>query len=321
MSKITILVILAAFFTGAAIGQSSLHYNFNNTLVENTLSGPVLTPLSTEGTFVLDTLNEVSGKTKTVYRFDYNCGLQFDNAAAGNFIRQTYTIELYFVFDELTSWKRVVDWKNRKTDNGAYVYYGQLNFYDYVYSTEAPVLPGEYTYYVITRDSATRQLMIYTDAKVEINFIDSYDEGIIDSDHVLNFFYDDLEVPGEATSGAVALLNLYNYALDSTTIKQKYQDLNGQIFGTEDLGGNVLSVRAWPNPATDRLFVSLNALKGGGKIEISLINLLGTVVYTTVASAGTENLRIETSGLPSGPYLLKAKSASGYTIQKLIVNH
>ena len=155
--KIIPITIIFALGTLFLQGQSVLRYNFNNSLVETNGVGPTMTVLGNQGVYEIDTLNEISGKTKTVYRFEKNSGFQFDNAASGNFLGSTYTIELYFVFDELQSWKRVIDWKNRKTDNGAYVYYGELNFYPYVYSGEAPVLPGEYTYYVVTRDGSTNK--------------------------------------------------------------------------------------------------------------------------------------------------------------------
>jgi len=59
---------------------------------------------------------------------------------------------------------------------------------------EAPVEAGEYTYYVNTRNAAIKNVLIYTDADVKINFTDSNDDAVIDEDGILNFFYDDLAV-------------------------------------------------------------------------------------------------------------------------------
>jgi len=192
--KKTLLFLISLAIGISVSAQSTLDHNFNNSLNEVNTAAPGLTVLGTQGNFVTDTLNEIAGSNKTVYRFERNNGLQFNNVAAGNFLGETYTIELYFVFDELSSWKRVVDWKNRKTDRGAYVYYGQLNFYPILYSGEAPVEAGEYTYYVNTRNAATKNVLIYTDADVKINFTDSNDDAVIDEDGILNFFYDDLAV-------------------------------------------------------------------------------------------------------------------------------
>ena len=79
-------------------------------------------PLDTMGMYVLDTLNEIGNQIRIVYRFRKNAGVQFNNTLAGNFLGQSYSIELYFVFDDLSSWKRVIDWKNRTSDHGAYIH-------------------------------------------------------------------------------------------------------------------------------------------------------------------------------------------------------
>jgi len=300
--------------------HSILSYTFNNTLAESKGIGPTLTMLDSIGVFVIDTLNEVSNQTKTVYRFKKNGGVQFNNALGTNFLDSTYSIELYFVFDELDSWKRVIDWKRRTTDYGAYVFNGELNFYPYVYSSSAPVVAGEYTYYVVTRDGATKDLKIYTDAKVEINFTDAYNDGVIDTSHVLNFFVDDLVVQNEASPGAVALLNLYNYVLDSTAIKHKYDSLHGQLFAVRELGNKKASLSVYPNPASDIINIDLNQFYANGQVNVSLINSTGSVVYSRSYAAGS-NYRIDLNSLalPNGIYMVKAGFASEIYCQKFVI--
>ncbi len=317
MKKFTLLLVL--FFPFVIVNaQNVLRYNFNNVLTETGGTGPALTTLGNAGIFVLDTLNEISGKTKTVYRFEKNSGFQFNNTNAGNFIGETYTIELYFVFDNLSSWKRVVDWKNRTTDKGAYVYNGQLNFYNYVYSGEAPVVAGEYTYYVITRDGASKALKIYTDAKVEVEFNDLDNEGLLSADNLLNFFQDDLMVPNEASSGAVAMLNFYNYSLDSNTIKQKYIDLQSYVFGTGENNPETLGV--YPNPAKDYINVNLNKIGTAGKTILTISSITGTEVYSNTFT-GTENavIRLSSINLPEGIYVVKAKTIEGCYFRKIVI--
>lgn len=317
--KTVTLIILFAISGLMLSGQNTFRYNFNNTLGESNGNTPSLTPLGNTGTFLLDTLNEISGKTKTVYRFGVNNGLQFDNAAAGNFIDSTYSIELYFVFDELSSWKRVVDWKNRKTDHGAYVYNGKLNFYNYVYSGTAPVIAGEYTYYVITRDAATQQLLIYTDAKEEISFTDSYGDGIIDADHVLNFFYDDLVVANEASSGAVALINLYDYVLDTTTIKQNFSNLQSTVFSVGEKSGEEIRL-VYPNPASGRVTIDLSSFPSGSDATLSFIPPTGTAATTIVLKTGhSHSLDISSLPLSKGVYLVRVETGGIIRTQKLVV--
>jgi hypothetical protein len=319
MKKIYLLTVL--ILTASLLqAQSILRYEFLNTLAEKNNSGPELTVLGDPGIYVLDTLNEINNATKTVYRFEANSGFQFNNAAAGNFIGESYTIEIYYVFDNLNSWRRVVDWKNRKTDYGAYVYYGQLNFYPYVYSGEAPVLPGEYSYYVITRDGATNEVLIYTDARVEIDFIDNNGDALVDADNVINFFHDDLVVPNEASSGAVALLNMYNYVLDSNTIVQNYANLGGTVFGLAENRKNSFNLQVYPNPASQYVNVNLGEFRQGEKVQISVTNAAGSTVFSEEVLIGNNSTKqLDTTTWPEGIFLIRTESANKTASSKIAV--
>jgi len=310
------LIFLSIGITVSA--QTSLYYNFNNSLNEVNGKGPELTVLGNQGNFVTDTLSEIQGNNKMVYRFEKNNGVQFNNIAAGNFLRETYSIELYFVFDELSSWKRVADWKNRKTDYGAYVYNGELNFYPFIYSNEAPVAIGEYTYYVITRDSTTKNVLIYTDAQVKINFTDNNNDAVIDQDGVLNLFYDDLAVPNEASSGAVAMLRLYNYKLDSTEIKEKWTQLGSNVFGVNEVVKSNVNVAVYPNPAFD--YVNLNLSKLEGEASIYVVNEIGVIIYREKINVGNPAYSIPLSDFKKGLYTVVVETKDKIARAKFIVN-
>ncbi|MCO5263201.1 MAG: T9SS type A sorting domain-containing protein [Lentimicrobium sp.] len=314
-SALSLLFLIAA---GVAFAQQVRYYNFENTLNEVNGLSPALTILGEQGSFVLDTLNEVNQNTKTVYRFTKNSGLQFNNTAAGNFLGDNYTIEIYFVFDELSSWKRVVDWKNRKTDWGAYVYYGELNFYNILYSEEAPVIAGEYTYYVITRTAATGQVLIYTDADVKIDFIDNGGHALIDGDGVLNFFHDDLIVPNEASAGAVAMIKLYDYPLTDTEISRNWESLGSQVFGINRPVERV-TAPVYPNPALNAFTADLSRFRQEKPVALSLFNQEGRLVYTTTSAAGAGRVEIGTGILSPGLYLLKATQDNLEAVSRVIV--
>ncbi len=316
-------LLLSLIFMSVGVGisaQSSLYYSFNNSLDEVNGNGPALTVLGNQGNFVTDTLSELQGNNKMVYRFEKNNGVQFNNVEAGNFLGETYTIELYFVFDELSSWKRVVDWKNRKTDHGAYVYNGKLNFYPYLYSNEAPVAAGEYTYYVITRDSATQNVLIYTDAEVKINFTDNTNDAVIDQDGVLNFFYDDLAVQNEAAAGAVAMLRLYNYALDSTAIQEKWTQLGSSVFGVNEIAKPGVKAIVYPNPASEILHVNLSEFQVQSEARIRVINEIGAVVYTSAFKISNAEYIIPLNGYKKGLYTAVIETRDIIARTKFIVN-
>jgi hypothetical protein len=317
MKKITLLFSALAFLQ-IVVAQQTLYYNFENSLSEAGGNGPALTVLGTGGNFVVETLNEISGSTKTVYRFETNSGLQFNDATAGNFLGTNYTIEIYFVFDNLSSWKRVVDWKNRKTDWGAYIYYGELNFYNILYSEEAPVAEGEYTYYVITRNGPDNKVLIYTDAQVKIDFIDNNGDALIDADGVLNFFYDDLMVPNEASSGAVALIKLYNYPLPQERITENWNALGSQVFGVSKLQ-NQIPVGVYPNPVVNRLRVDLTSFSQTEPLVMKLYNSNGNLVFMQKVAKGGRVEEIPVSVYPSGMYLLQVDGSDETGSSRVVI--
>lgn len=317
MKKITTLCLATFLVLTWVSAQQVLTYNFEYNLTETSASGPDLSILGEEGVFETAVLNEISQQTKTVYRFAKNSGLQFNNATAGNFIGTDYTIEIYFVFDELSSWKRVVDWKNRKTDWGAYVFNGKLNFYNILYSQEAPVLPGEFTYYVITRTAGTQQVLIYTDAEVKIDFIDNGSHALVDSDGVLNFFHDDLIVPNEASSGAVAMIRLYNYPLSQEQVTQNWVGLGSQVFGISKLTEK-LPLIVYPNPAETVFIADLSAFETGKSAVVRLYDVSGKQVYQTTASGGSR-VEIGTGIVPAGIYLLHISQDNKIAASKVVV--
>lgn len=309
-------------WTFSVHSQSVLHYNFALSLSEVNGNGPDLTPLGNMGIYVEDTLGEVGSAVKQVYRFEENSGLQFDNLAAGRFLDGNYTLEIYFVFDELNSWKRVVDWKNRKTDYGAYVYNGELNFYPYVYSNESPVAAGEYTYYVVTRNMDDEKLIIYTDARTQISLFDSPNDAILDNDQVLNFFHDDFVVPNEASPGAVAMIKLYNYVLDSTAIQENFDDLRGNLFSVGEHAKINTSMSCFPNPTSDQLVVDMSHFDDHEMVKLNLINMLGhTVLDLEAKPAQQASVQMMTSDLESGIYMLVAESETKQARVKVLIQH
>lgn len=212
-----------------AYTQKVAVYRFDNTLEEESGKLPPLKVLGQLGKFQQETLPELKNTKRTVYTFEKNWGLQFDNRAAKNFLGNSYTIEIYFRFSALDSWKRVIDFKNRKSDNGCYIYDGKLNFYDFATGTKAPVHPNEYTHYVVSRNGETQQFKMYVDGESKVEFIDKYNQGVIDDDGVLNFFFDDLIVKEEASEGAVAMVKIYDYIVEPTSIKRSFLMLQDSI--------------------------------------------------------------------------------------------
>lgn len=192
-------------------------YLLDNNFAESSGKPTSLIPLGT-GNFIQETFTNCG--TKYVYNFDLNSGLQFNNTTAGNFFGTDYTIELYFKFQNLTSWRRIVEYKNRTSDTGPYAFNNQIQFYNVTTSGSFPFAINTYAHVVITRETtsggcaaSTKTVNMYVDGTLRATFNDAGNLGVLSVDNLLNFFRDDLAVPNEASAGTIALMRLYNYVL------------------------------------------------------------------------------------------------------------
>ena len=187
--------------------------------------GPALKKLGKSGQFVKEKMPDAEDLFRTVYRFENNSGLQFNNREAKDFLSKSFSVEIYFKMDSLSSWKRVLDFKNRKSDYGTYIYDGKLNFYDYAISEKAPVRRNQYVHYVYSRDFDTKTIKMYINGQSKVEFTDPGTEGSLDMDQVLNFFQDDLVANHEASAGSVALIRLYDRVMTPVFVRRSFQSI------------------------------------------------------------------------------------------------
>ena len=152
------------------------------------------------------------------------------------------------------------------------------------------------------------------------SFIDSTNEAIMDTNNVLNFFQDDTIIEDEASSGAISLMNIYNYVLDSATVKKNFNNLQNEIFSVQNLTKNG-TIRIFPNPAKDNLMIDLKPLGAGGTVHVSLLDMTGTVVYSYQYEADQlVSLDLNTIQCRSGIYLVKVETDSGIITRKVVVS-
>ncbi len=220
-----ICLFLCVGFLSKTSAQKVYTYDFSDGLKSYSDSAPELLILGTEGKYIEEVLPELGKQKRTVYQFESNSGLQFNNQEGFNLLSGSYTVEVYFRLDELESWKRVLDFKNRKSDNGCYIYEGRLNFFNFATGEKAPVEPKEYVHYVFSRDAETHLIKMYVDGESKVEFIDPGDEAVLGPDQVLNFFQDDLIAKNEASPGAVALIRLYDRVMTPIFVQQSFQRL------------------------------------------------------------------------------------------------
>jgi hypothetical protein len=308
MKKHYLLFILFTIFAAFSYAQNVLEYYFNGNFNEKNNAGPALNQIGT-GQFLQDNLPELGNQAKGVYNFDTNQGFTFDNGAANNFISGDFTIELYFSLDVLNSWKRVIDFKNRSADAGAYVFFGQLNFYPVATSTSAPFNANEYAYYVLSKNVTTNQVLVYADGAEKISFIDSQNYTQLSSENLVHFFQDDLVVPNEASAGKCALLKIYNYVLDSQVIVNNFDNLGSTITSINRLVESSSQLTAFPNPASNQLFLQHAA---NNTAQYQIIDIHGKTVAQNSYQQGKP---IQIQHLLSGIYTLQLVDLNGKYLQ------
>jgi outer membrane protein OmpA-like peptidoglycan-associated protein len=221
-----ILIFLLSGFYFTSFSQSQWTYDFNNGLSPIENAGPTLKVLGQPGKYVKEKIPGSDDLSRTIYQFEKNSGLQFNNVEAKGFLNKSFTVEVYFKMDELDSWKRVLDFKNRKSDYGSYIYDGKLNFYDFAIGEKAPVRANQYVHYVYSRDFETKIIKMYINGQSKLEFKDPGTEGMLDNDQVLNFFQDDLIANHESSAGSIVLIRVYDRVMTPVFVRRSYQTIS-----------------------------------------------------------------------------------------------
>lgn len=220
-----LLIVLLCAAALRVHAQNQWTYDFNNGFLPIESGGPALKPLGQSGQIIKEQIPGSDYLSRSIYVFEKNSGLQFNNAETKGFLNKSFTVEIYFKLDELDSWKRVIDFKNRKSDYGTYIYNGKLNFYDFAVSEKAPVRAKQYVHYVYSRDHETKTIKMYINGLSKVEFKDPGTEGVLDADQVLNLFQDDLIAGNESSSGTVALIRIYDRVMTPVFVRRSYQTI------------------------------------------------------------------------------------------------
>lgn len=165
-----------------------------------------------------------------VYTFGANQGLTGSNLLA-NF--QQYSIEMLFRFDATSGYRKTIDYKNRSSDIGSYVLSGADNFYPVASGTHAGFL--SYVHVVVTRDAGTNLFTSYVNGAQSLQFVDNSSHATFSAGgNVMTFFMDDFVTSqGEASSGQVDYIRLYDDVLTSQQVAARYADRADEFAGVQ----------------------------------------------------------------------------------------
>jgi hypothetical protein len=165
-------------------------YQFKNSLKDSLNKGPVL-----------ESINGVLGDGR--YAFGAGQGLQVESVG----VSDQYTMEITFRFDDVASWQKIIDFKKRSSDNGLYVYNGQLQFYNF--GIGGTVQPGQMVRVRLEREKASKTVRGFVDDQKVFEFVDAADDAVFDNEAAF-FFVDDFVTGGEEAPGAVTRLRVWD---------------------------------------------------------------------------------------------------------------
>jgi hypothetical protein len=188
------------------LAASLIHdYTFQNTLADS-LGGPSLTSLG--GTLGAGT-----------YTFGAEQGLSLSGALTAS-QAANYSVYMDFDFDDLTGYRKILDFKNLASDNGLYDLSTDLNYYNFSFGPSGAFTAGTFAQVVLTRDSVSGLLTGYVNGVEQIQFTDTTSDAVFNAaNNIINFFEDDAVTGGrESSSGAVSEIRIYDGALTASEV-------------------------------------------------------------------------------------------------------
>ncbi len=171
----------------------------------DSLGGPALSPLG-------GTLNP------TNYSFAANQGLTLSNGLVDP---ANYSIETIFNFTTLSGFRKIVDFKNRTSDNGLYDLNTALNFFPVTTGPAGAFSAGVNAHLVLTRDGVTKLVTGYVNgvSQSSFSFTDSSDFAVFTGpSNIAQFFIDDPGTGGEASAGVVDRIRIYDGVLSGAQV-------------------------------------------------------------------------------------------------------
>src|SRR5436190_5296010 len=154
----------------------------------------------------------VDGVSRTVLRFVSNNGLRLSSATSV-IPNNSWTIVMLFKVDSVNGFVRLVDFKNRTSDEGLYILNGQLENCQ----TCTPIAANTYVQVVYTRNSSGT-FAAYVNGVLQGSGPDVNNDLVISGSNILNFFQDDTVEPNEASAGSVARIRLYDAPMTAAEV-------------------------------------------------------------------------------------------------------
>ena len=212
--RLTVAAVAALAVAAQTASAATLRgdYQFDGTLESSCCGAPPLANLGANG-FAEEV---VGGTSRTVLTFPLSSGVSMP---AGVIPSDSYSIAVQFRLEEITGFRRLVDFSTSTSDRGVYNLNGDLYLYPIATGSTfpAPMQANSYAHVVLTRDAAG-QVTGYVDGGEEISFTDSSGDAVFPPGTDVRFFKDDAVIGGEESAGAVARIRVYDGALTAAEV-------------------------------------------------------------------------------------------------------
>jgi len=294
----------------SSFAQTSYSYYFNNNL-HGTNGAPDLIPqCAATPTFSNDDFSSIGAGVRPVFNIATDCGLLFADSA--NFLQSgSYTIVLFMMMENVNGYRKLIDFKNLALDNGLYSLGGELGFYG------SPALFSnniytDSTYFtaIISRDNTTKNVNMYANGQLVGSFRDTTNIAVYDSSRFLYFATDDSSTTTEALKGKLAMLRIFNYALDSAAAVA--QTMTGTLLSVSETAAESTQTTIYPNPTTGILHIAYTA-HSAASIDIYTID--GRLIQQDQLS---DSGNISISPLPAGLYTMLISTQNSISYHKII---
>jgi len=217
VGKALVLALMTSLYLGHDARGATLKadYGFNDTRASSVPGSPDLTDIDSDpqtgpghdNFFATET---VAGTPRRVLTFPQGNGLSV--STAGVIPDNSYTIAVLFRFNDIDSYRRIIDFKSGTTDIGLYNRSGALSFFGWATGTGTPITPSAandpYHEVLLSRD-ALGLVIGFVDGVEQFRFNDVRGRAVIGPARTLTFFKDDAQVSSEESAGAVANIRLY----------------------------------------------------------------------------------------------------------------
>ncbi|HXS38136.1 MAG TPA: T9SS type A sorting domain-containing protein [Flavipsychrobacter sp.] len=301
MKHSLLLFVVINLFVAGSYAQTTYSYNFNGNLHESSGVGPDLIS-ACSGSYTMTALP--GGVTKDVYSFGSGCGITFNDAA--NFLSSgSYTIEMLVELDTVQGYKKLIDYNHRSSDNGFYNQSGTVVLYPNFNADSVSLYDSQYEYIAISRDATTGNMFIFVNNVNQGGYADTANDYVYDSVKTLVFFEDDSETNHEETSGNVAMIHISNYAMDTSSIKNDYTNLETTL-NIQKTVAHSSQINIYPNPAQNYINVA-----SPDEYSYHISDITGKVLQNGSLIKG--NATISISGLQPGMYFITMTNADTET--------